>query len=121
MRYALMIHVTEDVCDDASEAERERTMDAHRALQADSKARGEFVATARLMPAATATTVRQRGESCSIVDGPFQETKELLAGFYLLDCESLDVALEYARRIPTFGSGSVEVRPVAWGELVGEG
>ena len=120
MRYALIIHVPEAGWDDASEAEREQTLEAHRALQADSKSKGEFAAAVRLMPAATATTVHQRGESCTIVDGPFQETKELLAGFYLVDCESLDDALEYARRIPTFGGGSVEVRPVAWGELAGE-
>jgi hypothetical protein len=121
MRYALMIHVPEDRWDDASEAERERTLEAHRSLQADAKAKGEFVAAVRLMPTATATTVHQRGEACSIVDGPFQETKELLAGFYLVDCDGLDEALEYARGIPTFGGGSVEVRPVAWGELASSG
>jgi hypothetical protein len=65
-----------------------------------------------LQPSATATTVRIPLEGEPLVtDGPFAETKEQLAGYYLLDCADLDDALGWARRIPMRG-GSVEVRPV---------
>jgi hypothetical protein len=65
-----------------------------------------------LQPSSTATTVRIPVDGEAIVsDGPFAETKEQLAGYYLLDCKDLDDALAWARRIPMPG-GSVEVRPV---------
>jgi hypothetical protein len=60
----------------------------------------------------TATTVRVRDDETQIVDGPFAETKEFLAGYYLLDCPDLDAALGYAARIPNIHYGSTEVRPV---------
>lgn len=116
MRYALIIYMSEDLADHASESEREAVLDEHRALQSDSKARREFVAAVQLMPSTAATSVRRLGEEAAITDGPFLESKELLAGFYLLDCKSLDEAVEYARRIPTYG-GAVEVRPVAYEEI----
>ena len=74
--------------------------------------RGVFVAGAPLRPTETATTVRVRNEEKVVTDGPFAETKEQLGGYYLIDVESLDEALEWAGRIPSARSGSVEVRPV---------
>jgi hypothetical protein len=59
-----------------------------------------------------ATTVRERGGQTQFTDGPFAETKEFLAGYYLVDCPDLDTALEHASHMPHVGYGSVEVRPV---------
>ena len=117
MEYALLIHMPEELAESASEPEREEVLAAHRRLQSDSKRSGEFVAAIQLMPTTATTTVRHHGEQSAVLDGPFMETKELLAGFYLLDCESLEEAIEYARRIPTFGCGAIEIRPVAYREL----
>jgi hypothetical protein len=65
-----------------------------------------------LRPVETATTVRVRDGKVTIVDGPFAETKEQLAGFYLVDAADLDEALSIAARIPPARTGSIEVRPV---------
>jgi hypothetical protein len=59
-----------------------------------------------------ATTVRERNGETQITDGPFAETREFLAGYYLLDCPDLDTALEHAGRVPNIHYGSTEVRPV---------
>ena len=74
--------------------------------------RGVLVAAEALQPVETATTVRVRGGRATITDGPFAETKEQLAGFYLVDATNLDEALEIAAKIPPAREGSVEVRPV---------
>src|SRR3954470_23014345 len=65
-----------------------------------------------LQPVATATTVRVRGDERLVSDGPFAETKEALAGYYIIDVADLDDALDWAARIPSVTRGSVEVRPV---------
>jgi hypothetical protein len=65
-----------------------------------------------LQPSSTATTVRVRDGERMLTDGPFAETKEQLGGFYLLECASLDEAIEWAAKIPGAQFGSVEVRPV---------
>jgi hypothetical protein len=62
--------------------------------------------------AAIATTLRERDGEVQITDGPYAETKEYLAGYYLVDCPDLDSALDHASRMPNIGYGSVEVRPV---------
>ncbi len=73
---------------------------------------GRLLAAAPLHPAHTATTVRVRNVSTTLTDGPFAETKELLAGFYLIDAKDLNEALAIAARIPPARHGSIEVRPV---------
>lgn len=60
----------------------------------------------------TATTVRLRGADVELTDGPFAVTKEVLAGYYVLDCADLDEALQHAARLPLARYGSVEVRPI---------
>ena len=65
-----------------------------------------------LQPANTATTVRVRNGKMSVTDGPFAETKEQLAGFYLLDARDLNEAIQMAAKIPPAREGSIEVRPV---------
>ncbi len=73
---------------------------------------GFCLASEALQPIQTATTVRVRGGKVSITDGPFAETKEQLAGFYLIDAKDLDDAIEIASKIPPARVGSIEVRPV---------
>jgi hypothetical protein len=73
---------------------------------------GVLVAIGRLHPVDTATTVRERNGQTEVIDGPFAETKEFLAGYYVLECEDLDEALKHASRVPVSRYGAVEVRPL---------
>ena len=74
---------------------------------------GEFVVARRLQTSETATTLRpESAGEIAITDGPFAETKECLAGFFIIDCEDLDHALEWAKKIPSARHGSIEVRPI---------
>jgi hypothetical protein len=73
---------------------------------------GVLVAAEALQPVETATTVRMRGGKVSVTDGPFAETKEQLAGFYLIDARDLNDAIQMAAKVPPAREGSVEVRPV---------
>ncbi|HWA38206.1 MAG TPA: YciI family protein [Burkholderiales bacterium] len=75
-------------------------------------ASGQCLAAEALQPVATATTVRVRNGKVSVTDGPFAETKECLAGFYLIEARDLNEAIQVASRIPPASVGSVEVRPV---------
>ncbi len=76
------------------------------------RASDSMVAAEALQPVHTATTVRVRDGKVSITDGPFAETKEQLAGFYLIEARDLDAALAIAAKIPPARVGSIEVRPV---------
>ena len=73
---------------------------------------GILVDSSPLQPPQTATTVRVRDGETLLSDGPFAEIKEQLGGYYILECEDLDVALRYAAMIPSAKYGSIEVRPV---------
>jgi len=73
---------------------------------------GQFVACERLQPTRAARTLRFRDGKLSVTDGPFAETKEQLAGFYLIDAKDFEEAIALAARIPPAHLGSVEVRPV---------
>ena len=73
---------------------------------------GQCIAAEALQSVETATTVRVRNGKVSMTDGPFAETKEQLAGFYLIDAGNLDEAVQLASRIPPARVGSIEVRPV---------
>jgi hypothetical protein len=74
--------------------------------------RGVLISAEALQPVETATTVRVRNGRLSVTDGPFAETKEQLAGFYLIDARDLNEAIQMAAKIPPAREGSVEVRPV---------
>ena len=76
------------------------------------KEAGQYLAAESLQPLRTAKTVRVRDGRTLITDGPFAETKEFLAGFYLVDAESIDAAVEIASKIPPARVGSIEVRPI---------
>jgi hypothetical protein len=74
--------------------------------------RGILLAAEALQPVQTGKTVRVRNGKATVMDGPFTETKELLAGFYLIEAADLDAAVELASQIPPAREGSIEVRPV---------
>ena len=91
-----------------------QSMNDQHCLEFDSaiRASGHCIASEALQPVATATTVRVRNGKVSVTDGPFAETKEYLAGFYLIDARDLNEAIQIAARIPPAAVGSIEVRPV---------
>ncbi len=96
------------------EEERIATMDDHHCLAFDTdiRASGHCIASEALQPVATATTVRVRNGRLSISDGPFAETKEALAGFYLIEARDLNEAIGIAAKIPPAAVGCVEIRPL---------
>jgi hypothetical protein len=110
MRYAML------VCNDENAAvgpeESSATFAAFAAFAEEMEARGVLVAKERLRPTSTATTVRVRNGDVVVADGPFAETKEQIAGFYLMECKDLDEAIEIAAKIPGAAFGTIEVRPV---------
>jgi hypothetical protein len=102
MQYMLLIY--------DEEREWERNSD-FRSI-GDLRAKGTLLASEELQPVATATTVRVRNGDTVVSDGPFAETKETLGAYCLIEADSLDEAIEWASRIPSARSGTVEIRPV---------
>ena len=113
MRYMLQIYSPDGFWDSLSEGERRALYAEYFALDRDLTERGLLVGSHELESAATATSVRVRNGETLVTDGPFAETKERLGGYYVIDAESLDEALEWAARIPSARHGTIEVRPVA--------
>jgi hypothetical protein len=108
-QYMMLIYASsEEVASDDPSNQISKWIDFDRTL----KESGVHVADHRLEDIDTATTVRVRDGETLISDGPFAETKEWLAGYYVLDCPTLDKALELAAKAPIVGTGSVELRPV---------
>jgi hypothetical protein len=87
-------------------------MAQHHAVTAKARSRNAYIYSEAIGGGANATTVRVRDGQVLLTDGPYAETKEVMGGFYVLDCRDLDEALEYARMIPDAKHGGVEVRPV---------
>ncbi len=114
MKYLLLIYQDTDA--DWNEDDRAAILREYDRFNAVYGARGVLVGGAELHPASTATTVRVRERETLLTDGPFAETKEHLAGYYVVECETLDQALEIAAAIPGAKGGSVEVRPQVEGQ-----
>jgi hypothetical protein len=119
MKYVLTIYADERGFESATPEEMKQVMDAYDAFSKDVRDKGIFLGGEGLQPTSTATTVRVRNGETLTTDGPFAETKEQLNGFYLLDCNDLDEAIEWAAKIPGAARGSVEVRPVLDYEALG--
>ncbi len=112
MRYLLMIALDDTAGADMSE-EDGRAMEAQYAEFTKTIAdRGILQAGERLRPTGDATTVRVRNGEILTTDGPFAETKEHLGGYYVVECQDIDEAIEVAALIPGASHGSVEVRPI---------
>jgi hypothetical protein len=112
MRYMLTIIGEEGGWDDVTPEQMKAAMARWGEFDDKLVADGVYVAGDGLQQSATATTIKITEGEPSVTDGPFAETKEQLGGFYLLDCESLDEALEYVKQIPAQPGSSIEVRPV---------
>ncbi|BCJ31579.1 YciI family protein [Actinocatenispora sera] len=109
MKYVLLI------CDDesASPSNEELAVDpVHQAWLADLERRGARIVGARLRPVVDATTVRVRNGETLVSDGPFAETKDFVGGFVIVECASLDEAIEIAAGHPYARWGGIEIRPV---------
>ena len=114
MRYMFLIYSRETDMAGMTPADMEALKAEHWGVMDETRAKGIFHGAEPLHPTATATTVRINGGKSLVTDGPFAETKEQLAGYYILDCKDLDEAITWAARIPTAckgGAGCIEIRP----------
>jgi hypothetical protein len=109
-QYMLLLYASEP--DAQEQQEREATMPEWMHLIETMREEGVLVGSGRLQPVETATTVRLREGETEITDGPFATTKEILGGYFLLECPDLDEALRHAARLPIVRFGCVEVRPL---------
>lgn len=112
MKFLVMIYNDASLLD-AVPTDDADTMMRHCFENADAmRADGKLFDSQQLEPPATAKTVRVRNGKSTVVDGPFAETKEFLAGFNLIEAESMEEAVKIAESFPWAGVGSIEVRPV---------
>jgi hypothetical protein len=115
MRYMFLMYSHETASGPPPD-EIERLKREHGALMRETAEKKILLAVEGLKPTRTATTIRMDEGKAITLDGPFAETKEQLAGFYILECADLDEAIEWAKRIPTSCKGApgcIEIRPVA--------
>ena len=114
MLYAILCYNNEDVVCAWSKEQDDEVM-ARLAVVTDKLARqGRLGPVARLLPTTAATTLRKSKDEPLVIDGPFAETKEQFLGFYVVDCASLDDAVDVARELAEAnpGGGSYELRPI---------
>src|SRR5215213_8355773 len=107
-----MVLVYEEEFDPAVQAEHERELPLFVELHRSLRDAGLLVGVQRLHSVQTATSVRVRDGETEITDGPFALTKEILAGYYIVDCADLDEAIKQAARLPMARWATIEVRPV---------
>jgi hypothetical protein len=118
MRYMLLIYSPESYYATVDEAAMGELMAGYMSFSNELVEAEAMGSSERLQPTQTATTVRIREGKAKVTDGPFAETKEQLGGYYVVEAENLDAAIEWAKKIPTATYGSIEVRPI-W-EMEGE-
>ena len=114
MRYMMLIYSQERAAELTPEEIADLTS-RHRQAMSEAAAKGILLGAEPLGRTSTATTVRVQDGQTLITDGPFAETKEALAGYYILECPNLDEAIEWAAKIPTSckgGAGCIEIRPM---------
>ena len=112
MQYILLIYGDESRFQSLSPQQIGEVVSAYGAYTEALRQAGVLLASDRLRPTTTATTVRVDGGKTQVLNGHYAETKEQLGGFYLLDVSDLDAALSWAARCPGASHGSIEVRPV---------
>ena len=111
MHYALLIYTDPTAQDGDTDAQREAVTAEYFAIRDDPR----VVAGGHLQPVETASTVRVADGTALVTDGPFADTKEVMAGYFILEADDLDAALEIAGRVPAARmGGGVEVRPLAF-------
>ena len=116
MRYMMLVYSTEGP-DGLPAEEAQRIRAGHQKVMDEATRKGVLIGAEPLAPTSTATTVRVHDGKTLVTDGPFAETKEHLAGYYIIECENLDEAIEWAAQIPTACQGTqgcIEIRPMRW-------
>ena len=111
MQYMLLIY-TDDTEQELDEAGLRALYQEYFRLGDDLRSQQKLISSEELAPVTTATSVKVRNGDTLVTDGPFAESKETLGGFYLIEADSLDEAIEWAARIPSVRRGTVEIRPV---------
>lgn len=114
MRYMMLVYSSQPN-DQLDAAEMDELRHGHRMVIRAATKKGILGAAEPLAPITSATTVRGKDGDFLITDGPFAETKEHLAGYYILECENLDEAIDWAAKIPTKTrncDGCIEIRPI---------
>ncbi|MBC6459354.1 YciI family protein [Actinomadura sp. HBU206391] len=112
MKYLLMIYMNDATWETLSEEERSEVFRGHDEFLKAITESGELVSTEALTNQSNSATVRVRDGVPAVTDGPYLEAKEYVAGYYLLDCESRERAIELAARIPDARYTAIEVRPL---------
>ena len=112
MRYLLLIYAEEAGYESWSEGDMQADMAKWWEYDSAIKGSGASSAGEALQPTSTATTVRDQDGKPIVTDGPFAETKEQLGGYYVLDVENLDAAIEWAHKCPAARYGKIELRPI---------
>ena len=112
MKYLLLVHHDEATFDTFSETKRQRMLEESVQLTHQLYASGQYLSASPLHPASTAAVVRVRDGKPFVTDGPFVETREQIAGYFLITAKNLDEAIGIAARVPGARIGTVEVRPV---------
>jgi len=112
MQYLLAIYSDESSWGKLTPEQQQQGLAAYAAYGEALKAAGALVNSNRLRPSHTATTLRAVNGKTQVLDGPFAESKEQLAGYYLIDAPDLDAAMSWAQRCPAVQHGVVEVRAV---------
>lgn len=111
MQYAVLIYENPEADEPLSREEQQAISDEYLAIREDPR----IVDGARLEPSEMTTTVRMQGGETLITDGPFADTKEVFGGYYLLEADDLDAAIEIAERIPAARlGGAIEIRPLMY-------
>jgi hypothetical protein len=114
MQFLLTLYLDESGWEKMTPEQQQQGAAAYMAYTEALKSAGVHVGSNRLRPSATATTLRTTNGKAQVLDGPFAESKEQLAGYYLIDVKDLDAAMQWAGRCPASQHGIVEVRAI-WG------
>ena|SRR5687768_8293248 len=112
MRYLLLIGSDNQNAPPPTAAEGQAMVQAHGRVADALRAAGKMVVADRLRPTSDGARVRAKNGHAQVTDGPFAETKEVLGGFYLIECDSKEEAIEWAKKLPARAGGFVEVRPI---------
>jgi hypothetical protein len=112
MRYMLLICADEKAEAQMPKAEMETIVQGHMRFSDELRKAGKMVVGERLRPEGDASRIRLKAGQRHVMDGPFAETKEALGGFYLIECDSQQEAVEWAKRIPLREGGFIEIRPI---------
>ena len=111
MKYMLLVYHNEEHFAELGETTHAAMLDESIRLAHQVVSRGQYLA-APLQPTSTATCIRVRGNKTVVTDGPYAETHEQLAGYFLIEADNLDEAIGIAVRVPGARIGTIEIRPI---------